>query len=147
VQSPLFELAYIAEEAFRFPKDAKPDDPRRSVSDGYWIKIAGLSLGENTQISILLLAVTAVILTRIGSNTIIKENTAILAYYFLTAGVIWTLSLHIRKRILPSALARILPYAYIHIHIHKTLRTLAITEKLGFCCSISDRHAFALYDI
>jgi hypothetical protein len=145
VQSPLFELAYIAEEAFRFPKDAKPDDPRRSVSDGYCIKIADLSLGENTQISILLLAVTAVILTRIGSNTIIKENTAILAYYFLTAGVIWTLSLHIRKRILPSALARILPYAY--IHTRKTLRTVAITEKLGFCCSISDRHAFALYNI
>jgi hypothetical protein len=48
VQSPLFELAYIAEEAFGFPKDAKPDDPRWSVSDGYWIKIAGLSLGENT---------------------------------------------------------------------------------------------------
>jgi hypothetical protein len=113
VQSPLFELAYIAEEAFRFPKDAKPDDPRRSVSDSYWIKIAGLSLGENTQISILLLAVTAVvILTRIGSNTIMKENIAILAYYFLTAGVVWTLGLLIRKRILPSALARILPYAY-----------------------------------
>jgi hypothetical protein len=27
VQSPLFELAYIAEEAFRFPEDVKPDDP------------------------------------------------------------------------------------------------------------------------
>jgi hypothetical protein len=98
VQSPLFELAYITEEAFRFPKDAKPDDPRRSVSDGYWIKFAGLPLGENTQISILLLAVTAVILTPIGSNATINENTAILAYYFLTAGVIWTLGLHIRKK-------------------------------------------------
>lgn len=119
MQSPLFELAYIAEEAFRFPKDAKPDDPRRSVSDGYWIKIAGLSLGKNTQISIVLLAVTAVvILTRIGSNTIMKENTAILAYYFLTAGVIWTLGLHIRKRVLPSALARILPYAYAQNSTH-----------------------------
>ena len=147
MQSPLFELAYIAEEAFRFPKDAKPDDPRRSVSDGYWIKIAGLPLGENTQISILLLAVTAVILTGIGSNTIIKENTAILAYYFLTAGVIWTLGLHIRKRILPSALARILQYAYTYTYIHKTLRTVAITEKLGFSCSISDHRTFALYDI
>ena len=141
MQSPLFELAYIA-EAFRFPKDAKPDDPRRSVSDGYWIKIAGLPLGENTQISILLLAVTAVILTGIGSNTIIKENTAILAYYFLTAGVIWTLGLHIRKRILPSALAK-----FCHIHMRKTLRTVAITEKLGFSCSISDHRTFALYDI
>jgi hypothetical protein len=119
VQSPLFELAYIAEEAFRFPKDAKPDDPRRSVSDRYWIKIAGLSLGENTQISILLLAVTAVvILTRIGSNKIIKENIAILTYYFLTAGVIWALGLLIRKRILPSALARILPYAYTQNSTH-----------------------------
>jgi hypothetical protein len=98
VQSPLFEVEYIAEEAFRFPKDAKPDDPRRLVSDGYWIKIAGLSLAENTQISILLLAVTAVILTAIGSNTIIKENTAILAYYFLTAGVIWMLGSHIMKK-------------------------------------------------
>jgi hypothetical protein len=144
VQSPLFELAYIAEEAFRFPKDAKPDDPRRSVSDGYWIKIAGLPLGENTQISILLLAATAVILTGIGSNTIIKENTAILAYYFLTAGVIWTLGLHIRKRILPSALAK---FCHMHIHMRKTLRTVAITEKLGFSCSISDHRTFALYDI
>jgi hypothetical protein len=87
----------------------------------------------------------AVVLTGIGSNTIIKENTAILAYYFLTAGVIWTLGLHIRKRILPSALARILPYTY--IHIHKTLRTVAITEKLGLSCSISDHRTFALYDI
>jgi hypothetical protein len=48
--------------------------------------------------TMILLLVTAIILTAIGSNTIIKENTAILAYYFLTAGVIWMLGSHIMKK-------------------------------------------------
>ena len=74
--------------------------------------------------TMILLVVTAIILTAIGSSSSITENTTILAYYFLTAGVIWTLGLHIRKRILPSALARILPCAYIHIHICAKLYAL-----------------------
>jgi hypothetical protein len=44
------------------------------------------------------LVVTAIILTGIGPSSSITENTAILAYYFLTAGMIWTLGLHIRKK-------------------------------------------------
>jgi hypothetical protein len=56
---------------------------------GYRILIGG---------TVILLVVTAIILTAIGSSSSITENTAILAYYFLTAGVIWMLGLHISKK-------------------------------------------------
>jgi hypothetical protein len=48
--------------------------------------------------TMILLVVTAIILTGIGPSSSITENTAILAYYFLTAGMIWTLGLHISKK-------------------------------------------------
>jgi hypothetical protein len=48
--------------------------------------------------TMILLVVTAIMLTGIGSSSSITENTAILAYYFLTAGVIWMLGSHIMNK-------------------------------------------------